>query len=1209
MAYTPGAYSGSKSGYTPGAYSGGASGYTPGAPRKSKKLDSSENLYNLAVKSGLKNRADSLLASQSGESQKKFFSGGFISDVFDVLNAAQYGVVGLVKGKSFMEGVNTRQSFSDKDSLGDKGLPGVIAGTLLDIAFDPFTYIAPYTIVKKLPILSKLVKGAEAFTFGKKVSKTYKTSEGIEKTVETLEGGTKTGKYLAQKLGWVFGVDPIFRQIWERGLKNTAVESNLIVDMGKSIGKLMPGTASKLITKDKTGRFMRVGLEKLKGTLSPEELDPVIKIYTKIDELGRQAVDLKLLSKEKYEENIGSYLKNAYEEFELAKKKGLFGSAKVGFKKMFKRKEGLTPEKMKELGQIDNPAYLLFKSAFDLNKQVQDATLLRKISTQFGTDVAQEGFTQIPKTSRFITSAGKQSEILGGVKKINTDLKPLFSGLKQTFKADKKVLGEIAGLEKQFSDLGKLQGEELYKFFNGATDITKTIRTSRKLGIIPDILQPTANSVKKYKTFAELQKSADGIQLEKLFLDGDLERNGFKSMEHFFDTVKNPFKASEVKDITKLTKDAPEFTIKGDVITEVKGGKQVSRNMDEIEKRLYDTKVAKEGLPLKSRIMEGVSPKPTKIVSKELDLLKQKISNFNKGYKFAGKEISENQSKIIKVIKENFSQSERGQFLSAIKKATTKENTLELIEKLKNTFEDLAVRADDISATKNISKVVKLQKQIETVLSKSKTLKEIDKRSINDSFRTLEKSISDLNFSKENLLESLADAKLGDLAGKYVPNHMVEYINEVTQPSVGTLQKQLVANFKFFKVVMNPGTHARNIISNKILNYWKLGMNPLDPRTIKANLIADSEILKGGGKWIDEAKPLGYGLDTFASAEMKGLLDSQEASIMGRIGKLWQTTKKKLGDIYQMEENQAKLSAYIFSRTTRGLEPEEAWKAAESATFNYAQVTLFVRKLRESLFGFPFITFTVKSTPVVTETMIKNPGRISVIGKIKQNIEKLADVEETERERASEPSWVKNGFYVKLPMKDSKGRSAYFDLTYILPFGDLLAGNFFETGQNMQTGLPESKITATMNKSPFIQMVTAIGKNQDFYGNSIWKKSDTSEKQLRDLMVYLGKSYLPPLAADELPGGYNDKGVRQQKGFRGALNQEEEENQKRTIIQEMARSVGAKIQPIDADIQETYTEWNRQKALRNLLLESGNPETGGGVINDLSILYQPKEKK
>lgn len=831
MVYIPGSHINKKRGYTPGT----SSGYTPGVRKvSSKDLKSSQGLYNLAVQNGLQGRADAILKSQQGEETKKIFSGGFISDIFDVLNATQYGVTGVLKGKSFVEGVKTRQSFSDKDALGDKGLPGVIGGIALDIAVDPLTYIAPWTIIKKISPLKKVIDVTKSAIFGKKVTKAI---EETEKTFEAVEGGTKVGKYLAQKFQWMAGADPVFKETFEKGLKNTAVSTDNITKMSKGVAKLKPNIAKQLLIKDETGRFMRVGLKELQKTLSPEDFETVAQVYNKIDTLGKEAVDLGLLSKAKYEENIGTYLKSAYDEYELAKKGGLFGSAKVGIKGIFKRKE-LTPEKIAELGQIDNPAYLLFKSAFDLSKDVENAKMFKVVAERFGTDVAQEGFTKLPT----------------------------------------------------------------------------------------------------------------GI-------------------------------------------------------------------------------------------------------------------------------------------------------------------------------------------------------------------------------------------------------RLGALAGKYIPNNMAEYLKEIIQPSANTIQKQLVANFKFFKVVMNPGTHARNVISNQILNYWKLGMNPLDPRTIKANTIALKEIAKGVGKWSDEARPLGYSLDTFASAEMKNLLDNANPNMFGKAAGIWDKTKKFLGDIYQKEENTAKLSAYIFNRK-KGISPEEAWKAAESATFNYAQVTPFVRKLRESLFGFPFITFTVKSTPIVAETVIKHPGRISVIGKIKQGIENLSDIKETDEERKNEPAWVKDGFYIKLPIKDKEGRSAYFDLTYILPFGDLLAGNFLERGQDIKTGLPESQISSLMKKSPFIQIVSAIGKNQDFYGNSIWKDSDSSEKQLRDLMNYLTKAYVPPLLADQLPGGYNDKGERQNKGIINSLGADAE-NQKRNLMEELLRNVGAKIQPIDADIQETYTEWNKKKALQNLLKENG-------ILNELNINYIPK---
>ena len=89
------------------------------------------------------------------------------------------------------------------------------------------------------------------------------------------------------------------------------------------------------------------------------------------------------------------------------------------------------------------------------------------------------------------------------------------------------------------------------------------------------------------------------------------------------------------------------------------------------------------------------------------------------------------------------------------------------------------------------------------------------------------------------------------------------------------------------------------------------------------------------------------------------------------------------------------------------------------------------------------------------ETAAKNPGRISAIGKIKQAIEQQSDIQETDEERAAEPPWVKDGFYIKLPIKDKEGRSAYFDLTYILPFGDLISGNFIERGTKLETGFKE----------------------------------------------------------------------------------------------------------------------------------------------------------
>lgn len=858
--------------------------------KKTAKADTStsQGLYQLAVQSGLQRDADRILASQQGEDIKKIFSGGFISDIFDSLNALQYGVVGVLKGKSFLEGVQTRQSFSDKDALGDMGLPGTIAGIALDIAVDPLTYIAPATVLKKVPGLAKLGTAVKSMVFGKKVQKAVDVGGDITKgarSFETIEGGTKAGKWLADKFVWMFGKDKVYKEAYQRSVKNIAVGTQNVADMAKGIANLTPEVTKKLLKKDSAGRLARVGLKELQKILTPEEFAKVAPAWQKIDDLGKQAVDLGLLSKGKFEENFGEYIKNAYTEYETAKK-GIFSYGKIGVKgiktrqdawkiiyqpkdfqksiikeftnqierdafareiaqkggKILQRIKPLTAKQLKDLGQIDNPAYLLFKSTFDLTKDIENAKLLGTTAKAFGTDVAQEGFKQLPKT-----------------------------------------------------------------------------------------------------------------------------------------------------------------------------------------------------------------------------------------------------------------------------------------------------------------------------------------------------------------------AKYGLAGGKYVPENIAKDIMEIIEPSKEMAGKALMANFKFAKVILNPATHARNIVSNQVLNWWKLGMNPLDPRTLKVQGEAIGEIAKKGGKWMDEAKTAGYGLDTFASQELRTLLDSPEALGIGKkIGNTFEKAKTKLGNIYQEEENFAKLSAFIFQRK-KGLGIEDAWKAAESATFNYAQVTPFIRKLRTSLFGFPFITFTTKATPLAVETALKAPGRISVFGKIKGAIEEQSDLQETARERAAEPGYIKDGFYIKLPIKDKQGRSAYFDLTYIIPFGDLVSGNFFDRQVDRESGTRESLPSALMSKSPFFQFIKEIGKNQDFYGDKIWQDSDSTDKQLGDLMRHLSKTYLPPLVADQIPGGYNAKGERRTKGLKGALTASSE-NEQRNLMQEMLRNVGAKIQPIDVDIQETYSEWNKQKALETLLREKG-------VGAEFSKFFVPKSNQ
>lgn len=776
--------------------------------RKSPDLATPEGLEQFARQSGLESRMQQILATK-GEKVKEIFSGGFISDIFDVVNALQYGVTGLLKGKGFSEGVRTRQSFSDKDALGDNGLPGVVGGIALDIAVDPLTYIAPWTVFKKIP---GLVQGV--------------------KEVGKIAEGSKIGQWFGNKFVYRFGQDPVYREMSERSIRNTAVGVQNVIEIGKPLTKLDPKIQREIADLRKAGKLTEA---------SPEILAKVKPAFEELDKLGKKAVDLKLLPDEIWAKNLGKYIPRLYKTKEIPttvgkKVLGIFPTKPKRIEvSRFMKRQDIPEEIRKEMGEILEAGYPTLKGLVQLTKAVEDAKFFNAVSKRFGSDVLQEGYKQLPKTRR-----------------------------------------------------------------------------------------------------------------------------------------------------------------------------------------------------------------------------------------------------------------------------------------------------------------------------------------------------------------------LGELSEKFVPQHIFDDIQEMTRPMEAGFTKKLVAGFKFGKVILNPATHVRNVLSNQVLNWWKLGMNPLDPRVISSNATALGEIARKGGKWMAEAKTVGYDLNTMAANEINNILLGP-----GGLGGKWRTFVEKMGSIYQGEENFAKLSAFIFNRQHKGLDIEDAWKAAESATFNYSQVTPFIRKLRESIFGFPFITFTYKATPIAIETALKHPIRISVFGKIKQAIETQSDLSITERERASEPGWVRDGFYIKVPIKDQHGRSSYFDLTYILPFGDLMSGNFFTRQVSRTTGLPETLPESLAEKSPFFNVVKELSRNQDFYGDKIWEDSSTQDKQLGNLFRYLTKTYLPPLIADQIPGGYMASGEQRQKGIAGALNKEQEIRQQRTLMQEMLRNVGIKIQPIDVDIQESLMDWEKRKALQSLLGDEGK-------IKEFTRPYVPK---
>jgi len=1017
---------------------------------KSPSLDTSDGLYSVAVQNGLEDKANKVVQDNSGEEYKKIFSGGFISDIFDVLNTVSYGVVGTLKGKGFVEGVKNRESFADDDALGQYGLVGAIGGIALDIATDPLTYIAPYTLAKKVPGLVRIAKFSKEAAFGKMVERTVESGGKVKKFQE-LQGGNIAGRYVAEKLSFMYGADNIFKETWQRMTRNIGIETVATRDMMRGLSKLDKDLNGKLaetiFAENTTSRLIRKPLSDIQRELDQTSFEKVKAVYDNIDNMGKELVDLGVLSKDRYTENLGEYMHQYYQKYIDAQKKP-FGLGKPSIKGTKARSDTLTKEGIEALGRVENPGYVLGRTMIEMRKDIENAKLFKKVNDLYATTKEMPGFTKLPDTARLNTNFGKITDLRTNLGKANEDLKPLLKELKTTFKEDKKLMSEITGIEKEISKLKGMTSTELSKFFSeGAVGLKEispkaVIHGAAKL---PDQLQMLGRTMEKELRVGDLSKATD-IKLDKLDIEGVLQEHNF----------------------------------------------------------------TKDGL--------------------------------------------------IKFIKEPFKKGK-----------------------------------EEIKATKitgNMSKILAMRKQVARIIPKAEKLSNIDKKSLNNLFIDLEKQISDIKFAKEDILEEIAVNKVGQLSGKYVPDYIAKNIlPEMTSPVEKTMGERVMGEFKFAKVILSPAAMVRNLLSNLTLNYWKLGIIPGSPEYFKVL----KEMKDGGGKLTDLARPLGYRADSMAANEIYSIMDVPSTN---KAKKVIDNIKGKFARVYQGEESFAKLAAFSH-QLKKGFKPEEAWKLAQSATFNYAEVTPFVRKMRTATWGVPFVTFPLKATPLVIETALKHPARISVIGKIRNAIEEQSDYDETMREKASEPQWIKDGFFVKLPIKDSEGRSAFFDLTYILPFGDLLSGQFVDRSISRETGVKESLVMSVASKNPFFNVLKELSKNQDFSGNKIWKDSDTVEKQLAEISRHLFKMMAPPPIADQIPAGYNSKNERVTSGLYKALTKEQKDTQRRTLAQELLKSVGMKIQPIDVDIQESMNEWQQKKGLRTILRDEN-------VVKDFSSSYIPK---
>ena len=985
-------------------------------------LTTTEGLAGLAEKSGFEKQTKTIL--QSGENPKLIFSGGFIQDIFDVANAPQSVIAGMAKNQGPLDAIMSRASFSDKDLLGKYGMVGFIGGIIADIATDPLMLIPPLGIGKRI------LQG---------------TKWGAEMLKATKIGGL-AADFLGKKLVYQFGQPEMYKMLAEDAIIKINKGWAGAIKIGKPINELSLAE-QRMFTKTERIGGRLITVRKSAAELPPELLAKAEPAFAEFRNLGKRMVELGIIDEAQFTIHIDDYIANLYRKYELPKAgekiKGLFGAKpiRVNQERLKARLKELPDEAREILEPIMELGYPLTKSLGQMNQMIVRTEFFNQVAERFSSNTFQKGMKQFSKAKGLFTTS--QAEIIQNYKKLknlNEELHPLINQLKKTFNADKKILSKIKKFEFAIEDTRKIQVDEFTAFFQGGKLMEKTISESRRLGTLPDRLSLIANEIKKFDSFDKLDISDIGLKLEKLELDGVLERAGFSTREKFFDYVKNPYKYSPLKTSETL--------------------------------------------------LEG-----------------------------------------------------------------------------------------------NIKKIVNLEKEIENLSDIFKKTKEIDKRSIDNSFRFLEKLINDIRFQKEEIITNINSLRLGTLQGKYIPEAIYNDIEEIFRAKEygEKIAGKIMRGFKYGKVVMNPATHARNIISNFILNdFGELPLYRIPEYMTKA-----FSSFKAGGKYAkfgDEISELGVDASTFWGTEIKALLTNAGDPALIKLPK---EIINKMGDLYQKEESLGKRMMYIFQRE-KGLEPLQAWAKAEESTFNYAKVTPFIRKLRESLFGMPFVTFSYLATPFVAKTLITHPARVGKYGFIKRGIENMSDPEKLRKEREAEPDYIKKGFYVRLPFEDQHGRAMYFDMTYILPFGDLISGNLFE---GERTG--EAPTTAVLRKFPLLNIVGELYTNQDFFGEPIVKAKSTDTLDIgRDIMFYALKSYGPP--------PFVDTPERLLTAAKVSKMTAAERGSKRTITEEILRNFGMKVKPFVLKQEQARREREKKTQLQTLLEQEG-------VVREFKVPYVPKK--
>lgn len=1021
-------------------------------------------------------------AKKSSQKEEGFFSGGAISDVFDILSAGQYATTGLMEGMledsgtlkktgaNAVEGLKERKSNVDllKRIGNETGKGGLLTGqyeastsvfgnfikeipvTVIGFAGDLF--LDPTIIGSKLGVFKKAAQTPRMAAVALK-----QRSPAVARMASAI---SESDMYKAAERFFVTrgGQSEQFKKLDPKRIMEEGMLSERAVELGGATLGEKVKLSERIINKIKRDTSTKLTSSMIEYPLAMRQrLKQVVEGgITTNDDLKRIAEPLR--------EEIDLAGKAIIDEQERLRKlvgNEDFRKLKLLDERTYNSNKGTYVTKMYKSNLEDKMDGEVFNNLFIRQGEVKTPGGQFKKRNLYGDKIMEGG----------IVEKGIYKSEFDDFFKLNT-------------KDKKAILARAAD-----SSLPKFT-DEFRKAKPKALSNDQVIETRAKIKTLQSLNKPIEDT--RIKIYDRLQGSLTKRQMDELKtiplpnLDKELP------LEKIYRVTKDGI-SSRLSNVPK--KRALEKIVKEYV-------EKIDKKLPEIDIRdTIDVSVEKDFVRLlESRVDDAIEVGQRKLEK----LTSKRATREEEIVKFDGfKKLDEMKRKIRKVVKNNPDHLDFNDF----------------------NFQSNAKNMSDLLTQRVRKSIGEIR---EAGLAETKTVEQTGKAAIrirffNDLYES--GAAKNLPDNTNGFDIKMPESKLlGAISGKYMKRADAEQIlnlsgidkngEMIRKNPLSKKYLELMSLWKGSKLFYNPATISRNNLSN-----WMI-LNPLGGlpfwRTDVYMRAFKGFGLKSDPLW-KEFKQVGGGLSDQASAELIDRLSEfykTNTDVAKGVKKIFPTLKKfhkAAADFYGQQDTFFKFANFIKGKED-GLVPMEAIKRANTYLVDYTEMPEFIKFLRNSpIIGVPFISFTYGVSKPLAKTLLNNPEKLSAYHKAIRAIQSMNPYGESEEERKRLerylPESLKGTNAMKIPFKDKNGNSLFLDLRYIMPFNVLEMSD--TDGVFTQMGIP----AGMQPSNPFTTIVGDLVRNKSsFTGREVIPKGASRWEAYMAATDYIQKQILPSFA-------------------------------------------------------------------------------------------------